>query len=419
MDYITRNIESTLKGAVNSSKAILLTGARQTGKSTLLRHLFPNRRMVTLGDPFSEEQARCDGRAFLSMNPPPVIIDEIQRTPNLFRFIKMACDESDHAGLFVLSGSQPFELMKDVSESLSGRIRILELSGLSLRELSGLSGNRPFVPSLSLLTSPPPAEMSVRGVWTVLQRGFYPALQRKGMDWDAYYGDYVTTDLERDIRSLATVHDHSSFRRFVVSAAARTGQILNCSNIADEVGKDVTTIRRWLSLLEASGIIYLLEPFASSALKRAIKAPKLYFRDTGLACYLTRWLTSESAEAGAMSGALFETFVVSEILKSYSNAGKDYRRFVSYYRGRDKIVKRKNGEVEAKEAEIDLIIEADGILYPVEIKNTSSPKADDAAAFPVLDAVPGKKRGVGAVVCACPRPGLLRENLLAVPVWCV
>ena len=232
-----------------------------------------------------------------------------------------------------------------------------------------------------------------------------------------YFASYIKTYLERDVRELAAVQDLDAFRKFMIACAARTGQMLNYSNIADEVGKDSVTIKKWISILEASGIIYVLEPFSSSVLKRAIKTPKLYFRDTGLAAYLTRWLSPETLANGAMSGAFFETFVISEILKSYSNCGLDYRYFVSYYRGKDKRKVKKDGNVISQEAEIDFIIEKDGILYPVEIKQASNVSADMTAAFQVLDNIPDKKRGTGAVVCMCPSPGALRDNVLQIPYW--
>ena len=193
--------------------------------------------------------------------------------------------------------------------------------------------------------------------------------------------------------------------------------MVNYSNIADEIGKDQTTVKAWMSILEASGIIYLLEPYTPSVLKRAIKTSKVYFRDTGLAAYLTRWLTPETLANGAMSGAFFETFVISEILKSYSNRGIDYRYCVTYYRGRDKKKVKENGEAVDAESEIDLIIEQDGILYPIEVKQSAKVTSDETSAFQVLDKVNEKKRGPGAIVCSCPQPGMLRENLFQIPVW--
>lgn len=390
-------------------KSILVTGARQTGKSTVLQKLFPEKKYVPVDDPFIEEQAVEQPEMFMMLNPPPVIYDEVQRAPNLFRYIKIKCDESDERGLFCLSGSQPLELMEGVSESLSGRIGIIELSGLSMREIKGDSFNRSFVPTMEYVQERSKSVKPFDNIWEVIHRGGYPELQNPEVDWSVFYSSYIKTYLERDVRSLSAVQNLDDFRKFMIAVAARTGQMINYANIADEVGKDQSTIKRWLSVLESSGIIYLLEPFSSSVLKRAIKTPKVYFRDTGLAAYLTRWLTPETLANGAMSGAFFETFVISEILKSYSNRGIDYRYCVSYYRGRDK--------KKTSENEIDLIIEENGTLYPVEIKRSSKVTADQTSAFSVLDGIPDKKRGMGAVICMCPQPGVLRENILQLPVW--
>ncbi len=255
-------------------------------------------------------------------------------------------------------------------------------------------------------------------IWHIIHRGSYPELYRNpDLDWQQFYASYIKTYLERDVRELSVVHDLDVFRRFMAAVAARTGQMVNYANIADEVGRDSATIKNWMSILEASGIIYLLEPYTPSVLKRAIKTPKVYFRDTGLASYLTRWLTPETLAYGAMAGNMFETFVISEILKSYSNQGIDYRYCVSYYRGKDKKKIRHNGISTEVEGEIDFIIEENGILYPIEVKKNTSEKAYAAAAFQVLDKVPDKKRGMGAVISMCPAPGMLRENVLELPVW--
>lgn len=409
MEYIRRSIEDIVLKSEKTFKSILVTGARQTGKSTVLQKLFPEKKYVPVDDPFIEEQAVEQPEMFMMLNPPPVIYDEVQRAPNLFRYIKIKCDESDERGLFCLSGSQPLELMEGVSESLSGRIGIIELSGLSMREIKGDSFNRSFVPTMEYVQERSKSVKPFDNIWEVIHRGGYPELQNPEVDWSVFYSSYIKTYLERDVRSLSAVQNLDDFRKFMIAVAARTGQMINYANIADEVGKDQSTIKRWLSVLEASGIIYLLEPFSSSVLKRAIKTPKVYFRDTGLAAYLTRWLTPETLANGAMSGAFFETFVISEILKSYSNGGIDYRYCVSYYRGRDK--------KKTSENEIDLIIEENGTLYPVEIKRSSKVTADQTSAFSVLDGIPDKKRGMGAVICMCPQPGVLRENILQLPVW--
>lgn len=409
MEYIRRSIEDIVLKSEKTFKSILVTGARQTGKSTVLQKLFPEKKYVPVDDPFIEEQAVEQPEMFMMLNPPPVIYDEVQRAPNLFRYIKIKCDESDERGLFCLSGSQPLELMEGVSESLSGRIGIIELSGLSMREIKGDSFNRSFVPTMEYVQERSKSVKPFDNIWEVIHRGGYPELQNPEVDWSVFYSGYIKTYLERDVRSLSAVQNLDDFRKFMIAVAARTGQMINYANIADEVGKDQSTIKRWLSLLEASGIIYLLEPFSSFVLKRAIKTPKVYFRDTGLAAYLTRWLTPETLANGAMSGAFFETFVISEILKSYSNRGIDYRYCVSYYRGRDK--------KKTSENEIDLIIEENGTLYPVEVKRSSKVTADQTSVFSVLDGIPDKKRGMGAVICMCPQPGVLRENILQLPVW--
>ena len=417
MAYIHRSIEEKLKKAANTYKAVLVTGPRQVGKSTLLKRVFEGRKYVSLDDPFLEQQAKDNGSMFMMLNQPPVTFDEIQRAPELFRYIKIKCDDTDETGLFCLSGSQQFKLMKNVSETLSGRISIIELAGLSLREIQNDPFNQRFLPTMEYILERQKTVSTPENIWEIIHRGSYPALQNSDLEWSAFYADYVRTYIERDVRELSAVQDLNAFQRFMIAVAARTGEILNYSNIADEVGKDVVTIKNWISILEASGIIYLLEPYASAVLKRAIKSPKLYFRDTGLACYLTRWLTADALAYGAMNGPMFESFVISEILKSFSNAGLDYRYFVSYYRGKDKKKVNRNGETIELEGEIDFIIEENGVLYPIEIKKNASVTADMTSAFQVLDTSPEKKRGMGAVICMCPQPGALRENVLQIPAW--
>lgn len=419
MHYIKRAMETRLEKYCRTYKAVLVTGARQVGKSTLLKKVFPGRRYVSLDDPFLEEQARLNGDMFLALNPVPVTIDEVQRAKELFRYIKIKCDETEEKGLYCLSGSQPFQLMEGVAESLSGRIGIIELAGLSMRELAGDPFDRHFVPTMEYVTARQKTAKPPSNLWDMIHRGGYPEMADSEKEWGAFYGDYVKTYLERDVRELAAVQDLNAFRRFMIAAAARTGEILNYSNIASEIGKDADTVKRWISILEASGVIYLLEPYTSNVLKRAIKSPKLYFRDTGLACYLTRWLTPEALAYGAMNGAMFETFAISEILKSFSNEGMDYRYMVSYYRGKDRSKMVRAGKQMERDSEIDFIIEENGMLYPVEIKMNSKVTADMTAAFQILDKIPEKKRGMGAVLCTCPQPGMLRENVIQLPIWYV
>ena len=417
MEYIKRAIEDVVEHSAKTFKCVLVTGARQTGKSTLMKHLYSNLKQVSFDDPFIEEQAKNNPEMFLSLNEPPVFLDEIQYVPSLFRYIKQSSDHSDSKGLYYLSGSQPFKLMELVSDSLAGRVAIIELPPLSLREIMKSSYTAPFLPTMEYIHDRNKEAVKPDNIWNIIHRGGYPEMQDPDMDWAMFFSSYVKTYLERDVRELAAVHDLDAFRRFMVACAARTGQMLNYSNIADEIGKDANTIKHWVSILEASGIVYILEPYTNSALKRAIKTPKLYFRDTGLAAYLTRWLTPETLAIGAMSGEFFETFVISEILKSYSNRGLDYRYFVSYYRGKDKKKIKKNGEESYEEAEIDFIIEQDGVLYPIEIKQSSNASADMTSAFQILDKIPEKKRGTGAIVCMCSVPGSLRENVLQIPYW--
>lgn len=417
MNYIRRSVEELILKTNKTFKCVLITGARQTGKSTTIKRLFKDRRYVTFDDPFVEDQAKNSPDMFMTLNPPPVVFDEVQHVKELFRYIKMRCDESDDRGLYCLSGSQPFELMEGVSESLSGRVEIIELAGLSLREIMGDDFSRPFLPTMEYVVERAKTVHSPDNIWQIIHKGGYPELYNSDVDWGTFYASYVKTYLERDVRRLSAVQNLDDFRRCMVAVAARTGQVLNYSNIADEIGKDQTTVKNWISILEASGIIYLLEPYQSSVLKRAIKTPKIYFRDTGLAAYLTRWLTPETLAVGAMSGAFFETFVISEILKSYSNRGIDYRYCVSYYRGKDKRRVKSDGQVVESEREIDLIIEENGVLYPIEIKQGTRVTADETSAFTVLDGIPDKKRGTGAIICTCPQPGALRENILQIPVW--
>ncbi len=417
MEYINRAIEDVVKKSARNFKAVLITGARQTGKSTMLRHIISEVKEISFDDPFAEDQANNNPDMFMMLNEPPVFLDEIQYVPSLFRYIKMSCDDHEEKGLYYLSGSQPFKLMDMVSDSLAGRVAIVEMTPLSLREIMQSGFRTPFLPTMEYIKERNGEAQNPGNIWNIIHRGGYPEMQNPEMDWGMYFASYVKTYLERDVRELAAVQDLDAFRRFMVACAARTGEMLNYSNIADEVGKDAVTIKKWVSILEASGIVYILEAFSNSALKRVIKTPKLYFRDTGLAAYLCRWLTPDTLANGAMSGAFFETFVITEILKSYANNGLDYRYFVSYYRGKDKKRTRQDGKVLSEEAEIDFIIEQDGILYPIEIKKSSHVTADMTSAFRILDEIPEKKRGMGAVVCMCPMPGMLRENVLQIPYW--
>jgi predicted AAA+ superfamily ATPase len=384
-----------------------LTGARQVGKSTLVKHVFPEFHRANFDDRLTRLQAREEPKLFFMNNPRPLFIDEVQKENSILEEIKQIVDDSDQRGEFILSGSQKLELMKGVSESLAGRVSVMELTGLSLREIKGISFNHHFIPSEEYLREREKELRPYSNIWKIIHKGSYPELYDVDRDWQDYYSSYVATYLERDINELIAA-DSLTFTKFMTSVAARTGEMLNYANIAGEVGVSEPTIKNWISVLERTGIVYILQPYSSSALTRAIKTPKIYFRDTGLACYLTRWLSPETLMNSAVAGNMFETFVVSEILKSYSNEGRDYRFSIFYYRGKDK---RSSGE-----NEIDLVIQEDGKLYPVEIKMTGNPKADMGAANQVLDKIPDKKRGTGVILCLIEKKTYLRENLIALPI---
>ena len=407
MTYIDRAITPVLKNRVSTAKCLLVTGARQVGKSTLIKHAFPEYNKANFDDRLTRMQAREEPKLFFLNNPIPLFIDEVQKENSVLEEIKQIVDESDKRGQFILSGSQKLELMKGMSESLAGRVSVTELTGLSLREINKVSFNRHFVPSESYIRAREDELIQYHDIWDIIHKGSYPELYDVDRDWQDFYSSYVATYLERDINELISA-DSLVFTKFMTAVAARTGEMINYANIASEVGVSEPTIKKWISVLERTGIVYILQPYSASVLTRAIKTPKLYFRDTGLACYLTRWLTADSLKNSAVAGSMFETFVVSEILKSYSNEGKAYGFSIFYYRGKDRTTKSEN--------EIDLIIEEDGILYPIEIKMTGNPKATMSSTNQVLDKIPDKKRGLGAIICLIGKKTYLRENLVALPI---
>ena len=418
MYSIKRHIEPVIDRRARNSKAILLTGPRQVGKSTLFQHLFKDANQVTFDDDLLLAQAMDDPGLFLLNNPCPLMIDEVQKCPSIFNRVKIELDKTEEKANFFFTGSQKLQLMEQVSESLSGRVSIVELDGLSLREIHDVDFNCHFVPSEEYLAEREKARRPYeRDVWKIIHRGSFPELYaNEDKEWIDFYQSYVKTYLERDVNRVIKVTNHLTFVKFMTSVAARTGQIVNYASIASEVGVSEPTIKEWLSILERSGLVYILKPYTPSVLSRAIKTPKLYFRDTGLACYLTRWLTPETLKYGAMSGAMFETFVLNEILKSYSNEGLEYDFSVFYYNGKDKKKRRENGEEVEVDGEIDLIILENGVLYPIEIKMSANPKADMTSEFDVLDKVTEYQRGMGAIICLYDRKLYLRENLVALPI---
>lgn len=407
MSYIDRAITEVLKKRAATSKCLLITGARQVGKSTLVKHEFPEYHRTNFDDRMTRLQAKEEPGLFFLNHPCPLFIDEVQKESSILEEIKKRIDESDERGQYILSESQKLELMKGVSESLAGRVSVTELSGLSLREIFGVRFNHQFIPTREYLGSREKELTPYTDIWEIIHKGSYPELYDIDRDWQEYYSSYVSTYLDRDINELIAA-DSLTFTKFLTAVAARTGQMLNYANIAGEVGVSEPTIKKWVSVLERTGIVYILQPYSVAALNRAIRTPKIYFRDTGLACYLTRWLTADALKYSAVAGNMFETFVVSEILKSYTNEGKDYRFSIFYYRGKDKS--------SVSENEIDLILEENGILYPVEIKMTANPKEAMSAANTVLDKIPEKTRGTGVILCLIPEKTYLRENLIALPL---
>lgn len=407
MAYIQRAISNILKSRVKTSKCTLIVGARQVGKSTLVKHEFSEYNRTNFDDRLTRLQAKEEPKLFFINNPRPLFIDEVQKEGSIMEEIKQIVDESEERGQFILSGSQKLELMKDASESLAGRVSVYELCGLSLREIYQIGFNKHFVPTDEYIKERERELKPYDNIWDVIHKGSYPELYDIDRDWQEFYSSYVSTYLERDINELIST-DGTTFTKFLTAVAARTGEMLNYANIAGEIGISEPTVKKWISILERTGIIFLLQPYSANALNRAIKTPKIYFRDTGLACYLTRWLTADALKNSAVAGNMFETFVVSEILKSYSNEGKDYRFQIFYYRGKDRSASGEN--------EIDLIIEEDGVLYPVEIKMSGNPKASMGATNQVLDKIPDKKRGMGIILCLIDKKTYLRENLVALPI---
>lgn len=407
MAYIERAITSVLQARAAASKCLLITGARQAGKSTLVKHVFPSYHRADFDDRLTRLQAREEPKLFFLNNPRPLFIDEVQKESSVLEEIKLIVDNSDERGAFILSGSQKLELIRGMSESLAGRVSVTELCGLSMREIHGISFNKHFIPNEEYLVERERQARPYTDLWETIHKGFYPELYDTGRDWQDFYSSYVSTYLERDINEIITA-DSLTFTKFLTATAARTGEMLNYANIASDVGVSEPTVKNWISVLERTGIVYILQPYSAGALTRAIKTPKLYFRDTGLACYLTRWVSADALKNSAVAGNMFETFVVSEVLKSYSNEGKDYRFHVFYYRGKDKKASSEN--------EIDLIIEENGLLYPVEIKMSGNPKASMGAANPILDKIPDKKRGMGVILCLVDKKLYLRDNLIALPI---
>ena len=403
--YTTRHAESAVETLSKMFGAILVAGPRQVGKTTMLKKLTKDISYTTMDDIVLLASAREESGTFFKDNPPPVFVDEIQKAPELFPQIKMILDKEKKKGQFFMCGSQQFKMMKNVSESLAGRIGLVTLLGFSLRELYKVDCTLPFIPTDEYFSERKKhlVAISYDEVWERVHRGSMPELcENPDFDWQMFYGAYVRTYIERDVRELTEIGDTVKFTKFMTAAAAATGQLLNTASLARDVGISQPTANRWLSVLVASNLVYLLHPYHSNVTKRATKTPKLYFLDTGLAAYLTKWNTVDVLKNGAMAGAFFESFVVSEIIKSYYNKGI-LEPPLYFYRDKDM-------------NEIDLLIEDGGILYPLEMKKHADPQKRDIDAFGVLDKISGIKRGPGGVICLYDNLVTMHGNDRAIPI---
>lgn len=405
--YITRHMEKPVMELNEQYPVLLLTGPRQVGKTTMLEHLIEvegkGRKKVSLDDLTLRELAKTDPKMFFQLYQPPLLIDEVQYAPELFPYIKIMVDERHQPGDFWLTGSQLFKMMKGVQESLAGRVALLHLSPLSQSEIMKRPPEPPFSLELPLLSERQNGRqmLNTPEVFQRIHQGGMPALVTGTYsNASIFYSSYIDTYMERDVRRLSNDIDSLKFLRFLRSVAARTSQQVNYKGIADDAEIDQTTAKNWLHVLEALGIIFLLEPYSNNVLKRTVSTPKLYFYDSGIVCYLTRWSSPETAMEGAMSGALLENYTVAEIIKTYQNAGQE--PFLYYYRDKDA-------------REIDLILERDGKLFPIEIKKMASPPKKLTKVFDLIDKSP-LQRGTGAILCMADQLGSFDQNNLIVPI---
>ena len=404
---IKRTLAANIEHISASFPVLLVTGPRQVGKTTLLETCATeDRGYVSLDDLEQRELARTDPALFLQRHKAPVIIDEIQYAPELFSAIKIIVDKEKRAGMFWLTGSQKFHLMQGITETLAGRVAIIDMLGFSQAEsFNKANVMPPFLPTeqwLETAQQSQPKTLLVDDAYQRIWRGSYPQMNRDNAEKnrDIFYSSYIQTYIQRDVRSLINVSDEMSFNRFLKAVAARTAQTLNYNNIARDVDVAPKTIKSWLSIMETSGLIYLLKPYHNNINKRLTKSPKLYFLDTGLCAYLTQWSSWQALEAGAMSGALFETYVFSEILKSYWHNAKAANFY--FYRDRD-------------QKEVDLLIEQDNTLYPIEFKKTASPSRTASKHFPVLEKL-GLNIGHGAVICLKETLAPMSSTVTAMPL---
>lgn len=403
--YLTRTLEKSIQKVSDFFPVLLVIGPRQVGKTTILQACGSERRnYISLDTLENRSLAQNDPALFLQRFKAPLLIDEIQYAPQLFPYIKAAVDEQKQSGMYWLTGSQQFHLMKNVSESLAGRVGILHLEGFSQAERDGQPERRLFLPTPKVIEDRAAfaPKTDIEAVFHQIWKGSYPRMHEADDDmWQFFYDAYVQTYIERDIRDLGSVGNELDFLKFMKVLAARTGQLLNYSDIARDVGISAPTVKAWVSLLQTSGLIFILQPYHNNINSRVIKTPKVYFMDTGLVCYLTGWNAPQTLENCAMSGELLETYVISEIVKSWWHNGKHPNLY--YYRDKDR-------------REIDVILEENGVLYPIEIKKKSNPNAGDIKAFDAIETVLKQKRGHGAVLCMARTHLPITAEVDAVPI---
>lgn len=382
--YIPRALEPALRRAAREFPAVVLTGPRQSGKTTLLTRLFGRTsRYVSLEPPDVRAAAAADPRGFLALYPPPVILDEVQYAPDLLPYIKERIDaRRAQAGQFLLTGSQNLLLMANVSETLAGRAAILRLLPLSHRELAGRQARPlPWEGTARAASRLMPA---LGHVWQYLLRGGYPELHiAPKRDATLWHASYVQTYLERDVRTLRQVGDLTLFQAFLRALAARSGQLLNLSDVARDLGVAVNTAKAWLSVLEATHQVRILRPYFANIGKRLVKTPKVYFTDTGTLCFLAGLRDPVHAAAGPMAGAIFETAVLSEIVKTLGSRGEEPQLY--FWRT-------------STGTEVDFLVDAGAKLVPIEVKVSATPRPPMAAGITALRAALGAKASPGYVV---------------------